>query len=118
MGTDIYGWAEERSTSRGWKGLWRLHIHRNYGLFAALFDERNSGHLIPLAARRGIPEDASDEFRREFAGESPEDRRATWVGLWELLRFHWRAEVQWPAIEIEIVRKTDAGLVPHCIRVE
>lgn len=114
MGTDMSGWVEVRLDEGTWKGVQRLNIDRHYALYAALFGVRNSNHLVPLAARRGLPLHVSEESLELLGGEKPGNLDATWIGLWELLPIPWNDPMSWDAIEIDVIRKTAHGLVPHC----
>jgi hypothetical protein len=64
MGVDIEGWIGVDFGFNG-HGYWEdfaeiKHLaDRAYGLFGSFFGVRNAAKFIPLAANRGIPQDAS-----------------------------------------------------------
>lgn len=57
---------------------------RNYELFAALAGVRNSGHIIPLFAPRGLPEDVATKNDPDGEGGWFGDHSHSWVTLDEL----------------------------------
>lgn len=94
MGTDIHGWVEvvqNLDTGPRWVGVIRITdiIFRTYGMFGCLFGVLNSFEFEPVAAGRGIPEDASYDVHSD--GGDPRDPApgASWV-LWsELDKINW-----------------------------
>lgn len=92
MGTDIYCYAERR-TAAGWEPILGLEPFdwRSYGMFGFLADVRNYSAVPPIAARRGFPEDASPEVRREYDGDG---RCPSWLSVDELLAFDYDAPVE------------------------
>lgn len=109
MGTDIFMHAERRVNGR-WHLVMDgaptdgrldapvdLYDRRNYNLFAILADVTNvpagtpepqGTHYEPIAPRRGVPNDVSEELRVLWAAEGARDR-ASWYLLRELLEFDW-----------------------------
>jgi hypothetical protein len=69
MGTDSSGWVEvKRAPDESWTALMPIDsiVYRSYGMFASLFGIRNQGHYFrPIAARRGMPPDATGLFKSE-----------------------------------------------------
>jgi uncharacterized UPF0160 family protein len=67
MGTDIHGWVEVRplADEPEWYGVINagLLVGRDYDTFGCLFGVKNYAGFVPLAAGRGLPEDASAEVR-------------------------------------------------------
>ncbi len=61
--------------------------NRNYTLFAALADVRNygEGHIEPLFAGRGMPEDAANKTKREIPEEDSDYHSHTFFTLAELM---------------------------------
>ncbi|MFB6631968.1 hypothetical protein ACFCWY_18890 [Streptomyces sp. NPDC056362] len=105
MGTDIHGFVECRAAFRtlevedvsGWHGaidLDLLYGGCDYDAFSCLFGVRNYAGFRPLAAKRGLPGDVSDETRREYEAWGRGAHDATWIGWEELSRVDWgeRAE--------------------------
>ena len=98
MGCDIHSYVEYRDKATGQWKMVRIYVPyrweperldlvepyngRNYDLFSMLADVR--GSATPIAEPRGIPQDASDEVRREY--ESVEDwvHTPSWLTLAEL----------------------------------
>lgn len=104
MSTDIHGFIEVRpwpqrvvDGSTPWQAaidLSLLALGESDG-FGCLFGVRNTTGLTPLAARRGVPADASDGVRRlfdqleaDFAGEA---HSHTWLAWTELEALDWDA---------------------------
>jgi len=92
MGTDIHGHIE--IVPYPWSTRWQKIMDisplagRNYDVFARLFGVRNYEHYVPVAADRGIPDDADislfryehgDYAKREI-GDDP-----TWISFKEIL---------------------------------
>jgi hypothetical protein len=97
VGTDIYGCIEVRHprADDDWydeapwlyaMDLYPLYSGRDYTAFGCLFGVRNYVGWEPVAAGRGLPQDASAEVRRDYDHGSAMDvlHSATWV-TWEEL---------------------------------
>lgn len=99
MGCDIHIWIEKRVN-----GAWipaetyseegddphyqsDIYQGRNYRLFSVLADVRNYDGVKPIAAPRGIPEDASPIVAELVRGYG--DHSYSWFTLRELLDFNW-----------------------------
>ncbi|MBS2546674.1 hypothetical protein KGQ19_07320 [Catenulispora sp. NL8] len=105
MGTDISGWIEiltedwnSGDIAERWLAvvdLGHLYLGRDYDAFGCLFGVRNFAGFRPLAADRGLPEDASAKVQDEcegIGGHSP-----TWISWAELAVVDW-AE---PAVRVD-----------------
>ena len=97
MGSDISGWVEtlykEREDGfRYWVGVIKVDglVERNYGMFGSLFDHRNVGGFAPIAARRGMPDDASDDAQYLLLDRG--GREATWISWDEISAINWEDE--------------------------
>jgi hypothetical protein len=97
MGSDISGWVEalhyEREDGfRYWVGVVKIDelVERNYGMFGNLFGHRNVGGFVSIAARRGMPDDASDAARHQLVDEGGRDR--TWIVWEEIKAINWDDE--------------------------
>jgi hypothetical protein len=99
VGTDIYGCIEVREpcADEEWydgepwaygMDLYPLYSGRDYASFGCLFGVRNLSGWEPVAAGRGIPEDASAKVREDYEKWSALDalHGATWVTWGELER--------------------------------
>lgn len=85
MGIDIAGWVEVLEFNQ-WKAVIRVTdiVSRNYDAFGCLFGVMNSACFEPLAAGRGVPDDASDELITDFLSWEDDAFDPTWIG-WEEL---------------------------------
>jgi hypothetical protein len=117
VGTDIHGVIEYRraSPSAG-HGPWKqaidldaLNDTRNYDAFGCLFGVRNFANFRPVAADRGLPDDAtgftiSRMARWEYFG-------ATWIGWPEIEVIDWDEPAELPDSRIhEYERQADGSL--------
>lgn len=101
MGSDINGWVEVRQTDGsgwdiGWSGAIYLRtvVERNYPMFGILFDHRTHWNFPPLAPRRGLPDDKSDEVSYQIVERLETTLYASWV-LWsELEQVNWDEEIE------------------------
>lgn len=99
MGTDIHGWIEVKEG-----GMWRgvLDVYkllggaRCYEMIGSLFGIRNFGHFIPLAEKRGLPQDASKEVKEDL--EHWAGRWATWLTYKEIKAIDWSERGQKPCL--------------------
>ncbi|MFI2437470.1 hypothetical protein [Streptomyces sp. NPDC018693] len=97
MGCDIHGKVECRTGDGSWEydedewacaiDLELLHLGRSYDAFGCLFGVRNGWDFAPLAAGRGLPEDASTPTRRAF--DDPDWHSPSWISWAELKRADW-----------------------------
>ncbi|WP_328873947.1 hypothetical protein OHT76_29870 [Streptomyces sp. NBC_00287] len=113
MGCDIHGRVECRSghgardyDEDDWDcaiDLELLYHGRNYASFGCLFGVRNGWDCPPLAAGRGLPEDASTPTRRAF--DDPDWHSPSWIGWDELQRADWdvKASGEDPPTRREVV---------------
>ena len=96
MGVDIHGSVEFRDAAldegRDWK-VWYAVINagiildRSYAMFGSLFGVRNSTDFVSVAAGRGLPDDVSDEVRRDAKGRGKHS--FTWITWEELQAVNW-----------------------------
>jgi hypothetical protein len=89
MGCDIHGFIEVGS-----QGEWVMYknikeyVNRNYDMFGLLFDVRNYCGYDPIAARRGLPADVSDETRESY-GRTTDYHSASYITAQELAAIDW-----------------------------
>ncbi|MEU8252371.1 hypothetical protein, partial [Nonomuraea sp. NPDC048916] len=99
MGTDIHGFVECRTWTHGLdigESAWcaaislsMLGVHRDYDAFDCLFGVRSSGDWRPIAADRGLPQDASETARAELAQWGEAAFGVTWSGWEEVTAIDW-----------------------------
>lgn len=101
MGCDIHAYVETRPPGiRVWEYEPDVRVfHRDefrlYRLFGWLGDVRNDSAVPPIAARRGLPDDVSDEVREERYEEWGDDAHdPSWVSVTELLAFDYNAVME------------------------
>ncbi|MFD5270854.1 hypothetical protein [Streptomyces sp. NPDC058335] len=104
MSTEVSGTIESRPGARLWgpddeDSVWHaaidlflLNSGNAYAALACLFGVRNQFGFRPLAEGRGIPGDASEELRAEYApyGDSPDVHGTTWITWAELTSADWQ----------------------------
>ncbi len=95
MGTYHYGWIEVNVIDRSGEDLWfgvvdiGVLAEQSYRIYGELFGVRAKEGVIPIAANRGLPSDASDNTRQDLVGSDL--RGHTWIGWDELRRFSGQA---------------------------
>lgn len=99
MGTDIHGFIECRTWTRGldvgetaWCAaipLGLLLAGREYAVFDCLFGVRSSGHWRPIAADRGLPQDAAETTKTELAEWGDAAFGVTWLTWDEVTAIDW-----------------------------
>jgi hypothetical protein len=112
MGCDIHLYAEVRRdgtwhTADTWSedgGFWHVpyeksfYSDRNYDLFAILADVRNGRGFagvrtgegfVPMASPRGVPEDASPEYRRVVEQWSGDGHSHSWHTVEDVMAYDW-----------------------------
>lgn len=100
MGCDIHMWAEvKKSPEQKWKAVKKyFYDGRNYDLFAILADVRNGRGFAgcdtgdgfnPINEPRGIPEDASDFYKKQVEEWDVDGHSHSWFTLAELKAFDW-----------------------------
>jgi hypothetical protein len=110
MGCDIHFFTEVRKNGKwesvdeweeedGWTHVEReLYRGRNYNLFSILADVRNGYGFAGIdtgepfnviAAPRGVPESASDEYKNLVTQWGPDGHSHSWLTLQEILDFDW-----------------------------
>jgi hypothetical protein len=117
MGTDIYGFLEIRGDN-GWEGVLNLNfLPRNYDLFGILFGVRKS-FFNHCRFQLGLPPDPSKEFMKEverFDLDPTLDFR--WLFWTEIEKLDIRHDRLFHSNDlIEILRKTESGLVFDCFK--
>jgi hypothetical protein len=90
MGCDIHAYAEVRRDGR-WECAQEVFDCRDYGLFGWLANVRNYSAVPPLAAPRGLPNDASTDVRKEAEGWDGDGHTHSWLSAAELLAFDYDA---------------------------
>lgn len=94
MGCSIHTHAERRDCQGNWLKIPNLTPFnwRNYGFYGWLVGVRNHSAMAPLAAARGLPDDASESVRREYRDYWESDAHSvSWVAVTELLAFDYEA---------------------------
>lgn len=87
MVVDIHGCIEVRSLG-GWSAVIRLddiYSGCDYDAFGCLFGVRNYAGFTPIAAGRGIPDDASRLTRQELEDWDDDVHWPSWIGYDEVL---------------------------------
>ncbi|MEH1054954.1 hypothetical protein V6U89_07025 [Micromonospora sp. CPCC 206171] len=113
MGTDIAGCVEIRP--HGPDTPWILaridldRLPRHYDAFGLLFGIRNYAGFEPVAAARGIPEDASEAARALPCLDTGHGH--TWVTWAELARIDWERPASKTDDRLHEYRITSQGLV-------
>lgn len=97
MGCDIHGFVEIRpypKRNNDWTGLFAIDyiLSRNYDLFGLLFDVRNYSHFVPVAARRGLPEDVSEEASEECGSWGMAAHSKSYITYFEIKDIDWSLE--------------------------
>lgn len=101
MGTDIDGWIECRRMlidDETWEPVMKLgfvYVGRDYQAFRHLFGVRNTANVQPIAAKRGLPDDASPQVKEDarFSGLSAH----SWISWQELKQSDWEGDASWQA---------------------
>ena len=94
MGCDIHSYAEKQSD-----GLWvcvnvDAFNYLDYGFFGWLANVRNYSDMVPIAANRGFPADASEEVAKHYDDWSGDAHSASWVSVAELLSVDYEQPVE------------------------
>lgn len=100
MGTDMHSWVEVADEWNGkldWSAVVAADriIDRNYDMFGCIFGVMNYARFAPLAAGRGMPDDASELVRKE--ANPLWARHASWITWAELASVDWEE----PAPEVD-----------------
>ncbi|MEV6276956.1 hypothetical protein [Nocardia sp. NPDC051832] len=114
MGCDIHGYIECRVWWR--QNTWRAAMDfdlieggRHYDAFGLLFGVRNYAGFRPVAANRGMPEDASEPARAEFEGWGVDAHSATWIGWDEIAQLDWSEPADEPDSRIHEFKRGPGG---------
>lgn len=100
MGCDIHTYVERRDEGGTWLRVdWPgaddgPFDWRSYNVFGFLADVRNYSVVPPLAAPRGLPEDASTEVCREWDHWESDGFSCSWFTVAELATFDYDAEFE------------------------
>ncbi|MER6578020.1 hypothetical protein [Nonomuraea sp. NPDC001023] len=98
MGTDIHGFIECRTWAPGldvgetaWCAALSLKtlVGRDYEAFDCIFGVRSSGHWRPIAADRGLPQDASETTKAGLAEWGEAAFGVTWLNWDEVTAIDW-----------------------------
>src|SRR5688572_17683382 len=94
MATDIHGWVEIYNTG-SWDGVIYIEwlVEQNYKLFGSFFGVQSSGEPAPFAARRGLPEDVSEEAQHDFGVWKSAAHSPSWIGYHEIGQIDWTQRV-------------------------
>jgi len=101
VGIDIHGFIEVRPWASWpdlpseipWKAAARLdclNITRDYDAFGCLFGVMNFAGFQPIAADRGLPEDAGELVRQERQALYQPAQWTTWISWEEIRSIDWR----------------------------
>ena len=118
VGTDIHGWVEYwHPDLELWIGIIKLHnlvSYRNYELFVWLFgigqrpDIPMQWDFPPIAARRGLPSDASQEAATDYAADMArypkEYYGTTWISWREVQTIDWDEPIEDRIVESRLGR--------------
>jgi hypothetical protein len=99
MGTDIDGWIECKQVSEAWTpavALGAVYLGRDYQAFGKLFGVRNIANIQPIAAKRGLPEDVSQQVKKDamYSGLYAH----SWIAWQELKENNWGVDRYWEAM--------------------
>jgi hypothetical protein len=117
LGTDLFGWIEVRLDRARPDAPWEAAVcvtsmlGRNYDAFGCLFGVRNYAGFEPVAAGRGVPDDCSDEVRRELPEFEPPyaPLGSTWLTATELAAIDWDERALRPDLRVHRYRRTRSG---------
>lgn len=93
MGCDIHGYIEVKKYD--WYPGWDVCLDigsivgRNYDMFALLFGVRNRASYIPLAERRGLPADISEEAKKDYDEWESDAHSPSWITWGEIETIKW-----------------------------
>jgi len=94
MGCDIHSYAEQQENER-WVCLdVEAFEDRWYGFFGWLANVRNYSAMTPIAAGRGIPDDASEKVAEHYASWGVDAHSESWVSLAELLAIDYEQTIE------------------------
>jgi hypothetical protein len=69
-----------------------------------------SPRFLPIAARRGVPQDPSQEVSADLAEYDPSFiENVTWLHWAEIAHIDWSRAIEWPTVDIEIYSNTPNG---------
>ena len=110
MGSDIYTKAERRNETGEWECIPDLapFKNRDYGTFGFLANVRNYYEVSPIAERRGIPDDVSEEVAEYYEDCNSFARSASWLTVSELDAFDYNAIIE----DRRFIRKSDVTCDP------
>jgi len=84
---EYYGWEGEPQFCRA-----PIYDRRNYEVFALLAGVRNRYYIKSVAPLKGLPQDLSEEVRREATEWVREGRLCSYLTLAELQAFDWHGQ--------------------------
>lgn len=94
MGCDIHSYAEKRVNGKWQRVDVTPFDWRSYGMYGFLAGVRNYSDVPPLAGRRGLPGDASQEVAGEHEHWGGDAHSASWLSVEELSVFDYDAAVE------------------------
>lgn len=94
MGCDIHAWIEVKNEDGTWSGVEQPYISRSYGLFGLLANVRNYSHVPSIAESKGVPVDASEEYRNSVEYWDGDGHSHSYLTLEELLNYNYN-QVFW-----------------------
>jgi hypothetical protein len=91
---DLHCYAEKRIDA-GWQPLPASFFgNRDYAVFGFLANVRNYAMATPVAAPRGLPDDASSTVRKLYYNLGDDAHTASWLSVTELLEFDYDQAVE------------------------
>ncbi len=91
MGCDIHWFVERQRDDGAWEVVSEADgPHRYYNLFFALAGVRY-GTAVPIAEPRGLPDDVSDEVKRDSDDWGCDGHSHSWHTLETLLAYDWES---------------------------
>lgn len=121
MGTDIYEGLEYRPVSatsgKGasevrWMTLPRpegYYGDRDHDAFGCLFGVRNYANFVPVAAARGLPDDATAETRAAIAEMGGPIHGVTWLDYADVAAIDWDEPALYPDEQLHCYRRGPTG---------
>ncbi|HLV98878.1 MAG TPA: hypothetical protein VKT82_09400 [Ktedonobacterales bacterium] len=115
MGTDIFGWVECKwewqEDGEPWNAAINvgLLVDRSYDAFGCLFGVRNYAGFRPIAADRGVPADASAEFKASVTRFPKEVRSSSWITWPEIKAIDWEEDAEEPDERLHTYVRNEQG---------
>lgn len=121
---NIWWWCVDHWKLNDWKlfdkdesEYYQISIYngRNYDLFAALADVRNSGYITPIDQPRGLPDDVSEVVKKEADSWDVDGHSHSWLTAKELFDYQkkYSTTEQSGMISLKQAKELDEnGIVP------